>query len=237
MEALPQTLNPPIDLPAQAYRHLIHTLIALLPPPIEDTPEATLARNHAAIARIAAMAPVNADEAELAAQCIAARAQAEEMLLLIRVHAADINLVIKLNAQYASMIRTSLSAHNRLRREQQQRRKRDTNHDAADQDEWTRHIAAQGMLNVLPSAPKPPEIPKSETKSHPQKTETAKRRPDPDYHTVDSVKASLDAAMCAAIPGRQPTPLPGSRKAPAPAIVPANTTQLQLETVEPDPSP
>ena len=181
MEALPQTLNPPIDLPAQAYRHLIHTLIALLPPPIEDTPEATLARNHAAIARIAAMAPVNADEAELAAQCVAARAQAEEMLRLIRVHAADINLVVKLNAQYASMIRTSLSAHNRLRREQQQRRNRDTNHDAADQDEWTRHIATQAMLGVLPNAAHPASIPNPETKSQPKKTETPKRHPKPEY--------------------------------------------------------
>ncbi len=237
METLPQTPNPPIDLPAQAYRHLIHTLIALLPPPIEDTPEATLARNHAAIARIAAMAPVNADEAELAAQCIAARAQAEEMLLLVRVHAADINLVVKLNAQYASMIRTSLSAHNRLRREQQQRRNRDTNHDAADQDEWTRHIAAQSMLDVLPSAPKPPEIQNSETKSQPQKSETPKRHPEPEYHTVASVKAGLDAAMRAAIPDWQPIPLPGTRKAHTPAIVPANSTQLQTETTEPDPSP
>lgn len=155
METQPQT--PSIDLPAQAYRHLMHTLIALLPPPIEDTLEATLARNHAAIARIAALAPVNVEEAELAAQCISARARAEDMLRLIRLHANDIYLVIKLNAQYASMIRASLSAHNRLLREQQQRRKRETTHGAADQDEWTRHIAAQAMLTALPTAQ---EIPK-----------------------------------------------------------------------------
>ena len=36
----------PVDLSAQARRHLMHTLIALLPPPIEDTPEAILARNN-----------------------------------------------------------------------------------------------------------------------------------------------------------------------------------------------
>ncbi len=181
METLPQTTNPPMELAALAYRHLMHTLIALLPPPIENTPEATLARNHAAIARIAAMAPVNADEAELAAQCIAARAQAEEMLLLVRLHAADINLVIKLNAQYAVMIRASLSAHNHLRRAQRQRRQRDTNHGAADQDEWTRHIATQAMLGVLPNAAHPASIPNPETKSQPKKTETPKRHPKPEY--------------------------------------------------------
>ena len=126
-----ETQTPPIDLPAQAYRHLMHTLIALLPPPIEDTPEAILARNHAAIARIAALAPVNAGEAELAAQCISARAQAEDLLRLIRLHDDDIKIVIRLNAQYAAMIRASLSAHNRLLNEQQQRRKREATPGAA----------------------------------------------------------------------------------------------------------
>lgn len=40
--------NPPMDLHTPAYRHLIHTLIALLPSPTDGTPEATPARNHAA---------------------------------------------------------------------------------------------------------------------------------------------------------------------------------------------
>ena len=214
METQPQPPAPPIDLPAQAYRYLMHTLLALLPPPIEDTPQATRTRNHAAIARIAALAPVNANEAELAAQCIAARAQAEDLLRLIRVHANDIKIVIRLNAQYAAMIRASLSAHNRLLQEQQQRRKRETNPEAADQDEWTRHIAAQAMLEALPSAPARSEGPKQETKSQPQKTETPKRRQKFDYHTIASVNARIDAAMRAAVPGWQPPAIPGLRKAP-----------------------
>ncbi len=214
METQPQPPTPPIDLSAQAYRHLMHTLIALLPPPIEDTPEATLTRNHAAIARIAALAPVNADEAELAAQCIAARAQAEDVLRLIRLHADDINLTIRLNAQYAAMIRASLSAHNRLLREQQQRRKRETMHGAADQDEWTRHIAAQAMLNALPSAPKLPEIPKQETKSQRQKIEAPKRQPEPKFHTVASINALIDGVMRAADPNWQPSTLPGAKQPP-----------------------
>ncbi|HBK08389.1 MAG TPA: hypothetical protein DDZ81_21490 [Acetobacteraceae bacterium] len=200
METQPQPSNPPIDLPAQAYRHLIHTLIALLPPPIEDTPQATLTRNHAAIARIAALAPVNANEAELAAQCIAARAQAEDILRLIRLHTNDINLVIKLNAQYAAMLRASLAAHNRLLREQQQRRKRETTHSAADQDEWTRQITAETMLSEIPSAPKLPPVAKQETKSQQPKNETPKRRPEPEFHTIASVRARIDAAMRSADP-------------------------------------
>ena len=212
METQPQPPAPPIDLPAQAYRYLMHTLLALLPPPIEDTPEATRTRNHAAIARIAALAPVNANEAELAAQCIAARAQAEDLLRLIRVHANDIKIVIKLNAQYAAMIRASLSAHNRLLSEQQQRSKRETNHDAADQDEWTRHIATQAMLEALPSARGRPEIPKQETKSHTQKTETPKRQPDPEPQTLARINAHIDAVLRTAAPTGPLSGLPRSNK-------------------------
>ena len=195
METQPRPPALPIDLPAQAYRYLMHTLLALLPPPIEDTPQATRTRNHAAIARIAALAPVNANEAELAAQCIAAQAQAEDLLRLIRVHANDIKIVIKLNAQYAAMIRASLSAHNRLLSEQQQRRKPETNHEVADQDEWTRHIAAQAMLEALPSTPARSEVPKKETKSHIQKIETPKRQPAPEPQTVARINAHIDAAL------------------------------------------
>ncbi len=97
-----ETLSPPrpaIDLSTTLYYQLVYTLTDLLPPPLDDTPEALHARNHAAIAKVAALLPVNANEIDLAAQCIAARAQAEDMLRLIRQHAGDILLVMRLNAQ------------------------------------------------------------------------------------------------------------------------------------------
>lgn len=190
--------RPLIDLPTQAYRHLIHTLSALLPPPIENTPEATLTRNHAAIARIAALAPVNANEAELAAQCIAARAQAEDVMRLIRLHADDINLVIRLNAQYGAMVRTSLAAHSHLLREQQQRRKREATQAASDTDEWTRHIAADTMLHALPSTPAvespAPVVSQADEKSHILITETPKRQIEPRPATPASIGAVMAAA-------------------------------------------
>ena len=37
-----------MDLDARAWRHLTQTLIALFPSPIQDIPEATETRNHAA---------------------------------------------------------------------------------------------------------------------------------------------------------------------------------------------
>src|SRR3978361_2550098 len=116
--------HPATDLSTDLYFQLVYTLTDLLPPPLDDTPEALHARNHAAIAKVAALLPVNANEADLAGQCIAARAQAEDLLRLLRRHADDIGLVMRLNAQYNSMVRTSLSVHGRLMRGPALRHKR-----------------------------------------------------------------------------------------------------------------
>jgi hypothetical protein len=147
METLSPT-HPAIDLTTHLYYQLVHTLTGLLPPPLDDTPESLRTRNLAAIAKVAALLPVNANEADLAAQCIAARAQTEEMLRLLRQHADDIGLVMRLNAQYGSMVRTSLSVHARLMRVQALRQKREAI-DAANEDGWVQHVAERSMLAVV----------------------------------------------------------------------------------------
>src|ERR1700712_4365834 len=141
--------HPAIDLHTPLYYQVVYTLTDLLPPPLDDTPEALHTRNRAAIAKVAALLPVNANEADLAAQCIAARAQAEEMLRLIRQNADDILLVMRLNAQYGSMVRTSLSVHGRLMRVQALRQKREAVEGAAHEDAWALHMAEQSMLGVV----------------------------------------------------------------------------------------
>ena len=80
MEASPPP-PPATNLSTHLYYQLVYTLTDLLPPPLDGSPEALRTRNHAAIAKVAAMLPVNANEADLApsfacsvAQCIAARA-------------------------------------------------------------------------------------------------------------------------------------------------------------------
>jgi hypothetical protein len=55
MEASPPP-HPAINLPTQLYYQLVYTLTDLLPPPLDDSPEALHARNHAAIAKVAAPA-------------------------------------------------------------------------------------------------------------------------------------------------------------------------------------
>jgi hypothetical protein len=148
METFPPP-HPAIDLFPQMYYQLVYTLTGLLPPPLDDTQESLRARNHAAVAKVAALLPVNANEADLAAQCIAARAQAEEMLRLLRQHAGDIGLVMRLNAQYGSMVRTSLSVHGRLMRVQALRHKREAIDGAANQDALALHVAERLMLAVV----------------------------------------------------------------------------------------
>src|ERR1700709_2163894 len=146
-----ETASPPrpaIDLARPLYYQLVYTLTDLLPPPLDDTPAALRARNHAAIAKVAALLPVTANEIDLAAHCIAARAQAEDILRLLRQHAGDISLVLRLNAQYGSMVRTSLSVHARLMRVQALRQKREAIEAAANQDAWTQHVAERSMLVV-----------------------------------------------------------------------------------------
>jgi hypothetical protein len=146
-----KTFSPPhpaINLSPQLYYQLVYTLTDLLPPPLDDSPEALRARSHAAIAKVAAMLPVNANEADLAAQCIAARAQAEDVIRLIRENRHDIKLVTRLNAQYTSMMRTSLAVEKRLMQVQALRRKREVIEALARQDARTRHIVERSMLRV-----------------------------------------------------------------------------------------
>jgi hypothetical protein len=147
-----ETFSPPhpaIDLSTHLYYQLVYTLTDLLPPPLDDTQEALHTRNHAAIAKVAALLPVNANEADLAAQCIVARAQAEDVLRLLRENADDIRLVMRLNAQYGSMVRTSLSVHARLMRVQALRHKREAIDGAANADAWALHVAERSMLRVV----------------------------------------------------------------------------------------
>jgi hypothetical protein len=141
--------HPTIDLATHLYYQLVYTLTDLLPPPLDDTPAALRTRNYAAIAKVAALLPVNANEADLAAQCIAARAQAEDILRLLRQHADDIGLVMRLNAQYGSMVRTSLSVLGRLTRMQALRQKRQALDGAANQDASAQHTAERSMLAVV----------------------------------------------------------------------------------------
>src|SRR6185437_16079558 len=101
MDTLPPPVSPdPGYLRTRAaYHHLIYTLGKSLPPPIPDTPEARYQRDQAAIAQIAALCPANVAEASLAAQFVAASAQAMDCLRLTHAPETPGTMTLKCNAQ------------------------------------------------------------------------------------------------------------------------------------------
>jgi hypothetical protein len=140
--------HPTTNLCPNIYFQIVHTLTTLLPPPLDASPGALHARNHTAIAKVASMFPVNANEADIAARCVVAGAQADDIMRLIRENAHDLPLTMRLHAQYALMARTSSAAQASLLRVQAVRRKREAIKGATDEDAWTRHVVEQSMLAV-----------------------------------------------------------------------------------------
>jgi hypothetical protein len=164
----PHQPDPTNQRPSRERDHVIGILNHGLPSPLDDTPEALLARNHAASAELAAMQPANAIEAAFAAQCVAARAQADNVMRLLREHDGDdLKIVMGLNAQYIALTKTSQAAHGRLLRAQAARYKRETSDAALKTDEWTQDIVARlmqdapyaGPVAATPAVQPPPAAP------------------------------------------------------------------------------
>src|SRR5438270_13341622 len=94
-----------LQLPAEAYCNLVRTLRLTLPPPLSDSPEDLVRRDHAAIARIAALVPVSAAEADLAGTFVAASEQWKDCLRLAQLPETTAEGAVKCGAQAISMMR------------------------------------------------------------------------------------------------------------------------------------
>src|SRR6266849_1948915 len=114
-----------LQLPADAYYHLVRSLCLTLPPPLSDNPDDLARRDHAAIARIAALVPANAAEADLAAQFVAASEQWKDCLRLAQLSETTPEPAAKCRAQAISMMREAKSALRLLLKLQEARGKRD----------------------------------------------------------------------------------------------------------------
>jgi hypothetical protein len=135
------------QLPANAFYHLVRTLRLTLPP--TDRPEDLSVRDQSAIARIAALAPASAAEADLAALFVAASEQWKDCLRLAEDPSRLPEIARKCRAQAASMMRQSLAALRLLQRAQAIRQKTEANDIARDRAAWTEHCAAGLMLEGL----------------------------------------------------------------------------------------
>jgi len=166
-----------LQLPRDMYYQLIHTICGSLPPPVTNSPEDRTRRDNAAIAQIACLLPANADEANIAAQYVAANAQAMDCLRLAQEHRSDEQLFLRCTAQSASMMRQARGARSLLMRVQAQREKREADAAKLDQANWTEHCAISLMADALghnapapieePALPPPAPMPAQTAKLHP----------------------------------------------------------------------
>ena len=145
-----------LQLPRDVYYQIVHTLRAGLPPPATDSEENLVRRDNAAIAEVASLLPANAEEVALAAQFVAANAQALDCLRLAREHAADPSRVLKCTAQSASMMRQARGARALLLRVQAVRQKREADGAATDKAAWIEYCAVGLMADALGRNPPAP---------------------------------------------------------------------------------
>jgi hypothetical protein len=158
-DAAPTHPDLALQLPADAYYHLVRTLRLTLPPPPADTPEDLARRDHAAIARIAALAPANAAEADVAAQYVAASEQWKDCLRLAQLPGTLPEAAHKCRAQANSMMRQALAALRLLLRMQEVRAKLEANSAACDRLAWSEHCATRLMAEALAPVPPPQPAP------------------------------------------------------------------------------
>ncbi|HME26619.1 MAG TPA: hypothetical protein VKI44_35730 [Acetobacteraceae bacterium] len=155
-------------LPKAVWRTIVADLYAGIPPPTLTNPELIAERVHAAIATIASMCPVNAEEANIAARVVIADAQAKDSIRHARTVFSDPGAAMKCQAQASHMMRTANAARSLLLRVQAARHKRDAVQAAREQDAWTIH-ATEGLLLAADGQPatQPPPPPQAEPEPPP----------------------------------------------------------------------
>jgi transposase len=169
------------QLPADVYYRVVHDLLGHLPPPEPNTPEEIARRDNAAIAKVAALLPVNAAEADLARQVVSASTYGADCLRLAREFRNDPKTYLQSTAQSASQQRQSMRALTLLQRMQAERRRQDADAALADQNVWTEHIALSYMAAALDRPPlRPPTTPQpSPPASPPAPAEPPEPQTDP----------------------------------------------------------
>lgn len=147
------------QLPKAVYRTIIADLYAYVPPPGLTDPELIAERIRTAIAEIASMVPVNAEEACIALRVVIADAQAKDCIRHARMHFNDTNIAMKCQAQAAHCERTANAAHSLLLRVQAARHKREAVQKSCEQDAWSIHITESDLLAAdgkpVPAPPPP----------------------------------------------------------------------------------
>jgi hypothetical protein len=144
--------DPAYGRTADAWVHLMRTLRTALPETPDAAEEAIACRDNAAIEAVTAFCPVSAAEALLAADYVAARAQAMDCLRLANAATAAGKPAEarRYRADAARQMRAGHSAVERLLRVQARRAKREADPRATSSAAWTAHCAGQMMASAVP---------------------------------------------------------------------------------------
>jgi hypothetical protein len=160
----PQPPDLTLQLPRDIYYQIVHTLCRALPPPFTASADDLSRRDNTAIGEVACLLaigevacllPANAEEAEIAAQFVAANAQARVCLRLAQEHAADVVLVLRCTAP-VRQDDARRSARSLLLRVQAVRHKREADNVATDKAAWIEYCAIGLMAEALGRAPAAP---------------------------------------------------------------------------------
>jgi hypothetical protein len=149
-----------LRITGDVYAELVFSLRSALLPMPGATPEAIARRDNAAIGQAAAMLPANADEANIAANCVATRLYAMDCICLAReLGVVDPPESRRCAAHAVSMLRESRQARSLLARLQAAREKRERDPVATDRAAWSEHCTIGLMTGDLAKAEPPPAPP------------------------------------------------------------------------------
>jgi hypothetical protein len=138
-----------MNMQRDIYYQAVHSLGRTLPRPPGEHNDDHERRYRVAIAHVASLLPVNADETDLAVNCVIASAQAEECLRCVVEEAQDLATIGRLQRQAASMRRESRGSRSMLLRVQAVREKREADDKTRQHDEWAEHCALGMMTDAL----------------------------------------------------------------------------------------
>ena len=201
----------PYRLPADAYAYLVRTLADALPPPPDPSAETAALRKQSIIARISALRPNDAIEAELAADHIVASEQSRDAFRWIPIYRAngEHRLAMQCRAQGISLMREAKRTLREIQRLQTETRARHADPDATDTAERIEHVTMVMTAEAVERLPEPapePYVPqraapkvyvaKTDPKSHETKTETPPRQPERPRESA-ARRALLDQAAFA----------------------------------------
>jgi hypothetical protein len=193
----------PPDFPIALAREVFARLCTSLPPPRDGTPEARAVRDDLAYAAVEAYYPVDAGEAELAVQIVAANAHALDSLRLAGLPGKSEEDIRRCRAQGNSMMRTAQSALRALERRQASREKaQNAMHPAAMERAgyWFKSVS------VPEATPQPPpaEAAKPDGALVPRGGSVSDRRPAASGADPHPGTPASDAPMQAIVTGTSP---------------------------------